>query len=56
MTPVPKNKQKTYGKIVGKNINEGKSLEESKDIADEAVKKKKENPKVSVRKNGKKKD
>lgn len=36
--PVPKSKQKAYGVIVGKNINEGKSLEESKGIADRAVK------------------
>ena len=36
--PVPKGKQKKYGKIVGANINRGKSLEEAKDIADRAVK------------------
>jgi len=35
--PVPKGKQKLYGKIVGKNINEGKSLEKAKGIADRAV-------------------
>ena len=39
--PVPKSKQKLYGKIVGKNINDGKSLEQAKDIADKAVKVKK---------------
>lgn len=38
---VPKNKQDLYGKIVGKNINKGKSLEASKKIADRAVKVKK---------------
>lgn len=36
--PVPKGKQKVYGAIVGKNINTGKSMEESKNIADRAVK------------------
>ena len=36
--PVPKSKRSLYGKVVGKNMNRGKSLEESKDIADEAVK------------------
>lgn len=36
--PVPKSKQKKYGMIVGKNINEGKSLEAAKDIADRAIK------------------
>jgi len=43
--PVPKGKQKLYGKIVGKNINEGKSLEKSKDIADRAVVSKKKGKK-----------
>lgn len=36
--PVDKKKQKAYGVIVGKNINEGKSLEESKKVADRAIK------------------
>ena len=36
--PVPKGKQKLYGKIVGANINRGKSLAEAKRIADRAVK------------------
>lgn len=36
--PVPKKKQRIYGIIVGKNINEGKSLETAKDIADRAIK------------------
>ena len=35
--PVPKGKQKLYGKIVGANINKGKSMDQAKDIADEAV-------------------
>lgn len=35
--PVPKDKEKLYGMIVGKNINEGKSLEASKNIADRAI-------------------
>jgi hypothetical protein len=36
--PVPKHKQEAYGVIVGKNINSGKDLDESKDIADRAMK------------------
>lgn len=36
--PVPKKKQRIYGIIVGKNINEGKSLEAAKNIADRAIK------------------
>ena len=36
--PVPKSKQVLHGKIVGANINNGKSLSESKSIADKAVK------------------
>ncbi len=36
--PVPKSKQKLYGKVVGKMINSGKGLEESKNIADKAIK------------------
>lgn len=36
--PVPKDKQKLYGKIVGFNINHGKSAEEAKKIADAAIK------------------
>jgi hypothetical protein len=43
--PVPKSKEKLYGKIVGKNINEGKSVSEAKNIADRAVKVKKEKKK-----------
>lgn len=35
--PVPRSKRKAYGVIVGKNINEGKSVEEAKDIADRAI-------------------
>jgi hypothetical protein len=38
--PVPKGKQKLYGKIAGHMQNEGYSYEESKDIADKAVMKK----------------
>lgn len=37
MVPVPKDKEKLYGMIVGKNINSGKSLEASKNIADRAI-------------------
>ena len=36
--PVPKKLQKAYGKIVGKFINEGLSLEEAKKKADSAIK------------------
>lgn len=36
--PVPKDKQDLYGKIVGKNINSGKSLSAAKRIADKAIK------------------
>lgn len=36
--PVPKDKQDLYGKVVGKNINAGKSLNAAKRIADKAVK------------------
>lgn len=49
--PVPKDKEKLYGKVVGKNINEGKSMEQAKQIADKAV----SSPKVSTRKKGKSK-
>jgi hypothetical protein len=35
--PVPKGKEKLYGKIVGVNINRGRSLAAAKDIADRAV-------------------
>ncbi len=35
--PVPKKYQDKYGKIVGRMQNNGKSLEESKSIADKAV-------------------
>jgi len=43
--PVPKTKKKIYGVIVGANINRGKSLSESKKIADKAVKKRSVNDK-----------
>lgn len=36
--PVPKGKQKIYGRILGRMINSGKSKDEAKDIADRAVK------------------
>lgn len=36
--PVPKDKQDVYGKIVGKNINSGKSLSAAKRVADKAIK------------------
>ncbi len=39
--PVPKGKEELYGKIAGHMQNLGKSLQESKDIADRAVKVKK---------------
>src|SRR6266567_3676571 len=39
--PVPKGKEELYGKIAGHMQNLGKSLEEAKDIADRAVKVKK---------------
>ena len=45
--PVPKGKEKLYGKIVGANINRGKSLEDAKDIADRAVSKKGRKPSAS---------
>lgn len=35
--PVPKDKQDMYGKVVGKNINSGKSLSAAKKIADKAI-------------------
>lgn len=41
--PVPPDKQKLYGKIVGKNIHDGKDPEEAKDIADRAIKHRKPN-------------
>ena len=44
--PVPKNKQKLYGKVVGHMQNLEKSFEESKNIADKAI----ETPKVSSKK------
>ena len=37
--PVPKDKQELFGKVVGRMINEGKSQEEAKNIADRAVRK-----------------
>lgn len=45
--PVPKGKEKLYGKIVGANINRGKTLSQAKSIADRAVvsKKKKKSKK-----------
>jgi hypothetical protein len=36
--PVPKKKQKLYGKVVGHMQNVGYGYEEAKDIADRAVK------------------
>ena len=36
--PVPKNKQKSYGVIVGANMNRGMTLDEAKNIADRAIK------------------
>lgn len=36
--PIKKEDQDLYGKIVGKNINSGKSLNAAKRIADKAVK------------------
>jgi hypothetical protein len=38
--PVPKSKQKLYGKVVGHMQNVGYGYEEAKDIADRAVKSK----------------
>jgi len=38
--PVPKGKEEMYGKVLGHNRNMGKSMEESKAIADRAVKSK----------------
>jgi len=35
--PVPKKYQKTYGKIVGHEINKGKSLSKAKAFADKVV-------------------
>lgn len=35
--PVPKGKQELYGKVVGRNINAGKSLAAAKKIADRAI-------------------
>jgi hypothetical protein len=52
--PVEKRKQKAYGVIVGAMQNKGKSLSQSKKIADKAVK----SPKLKVgsfKKYGKKK-
>jgi hypothetical protein len=56
--PVPKKKQKLYGKVVGHMINSGKSLEEAKDIADKAVHVggKKGKPKKSGKKRGSSKE
>jgi hypothetical protein len=36
--PIPKNKQKLYGKVIGFNLNRGKPYEEAKSIAEAAVK------------------
>ena len=36
--PIPKDKQDLYGKVIGKNINEGKSRKAAKEIAERAVK------------------
>jgi len=35
--PVPKDKEKLYGQIVGHNINSGKSFSKAKAIADKAI-------------------
>lgn len=35
--PVPKDKQKLFGKVIGKNLNEGKSKEVAKENAEKAV-------------------
>ena len=35
--PVPKDKQKLYGKIIGRMINLGKGKKKAKEIADKAV-------------------
>lgn len=42
MPPVPKGQQEKYGKIVGANINRGKSPVAAKKIADKAIKHKKD--------------
>lgn len=44
--PVPKGKERIYGVIVGKNINEGQSLTQAKHIADKAMKDKTVNDKA----------
>ena len=36
--PIPKDKQKLYGKVIGHMINSGKSQDEAKAIAEAAVK------------------
>ena len=36
--PVPKGKERAYGAIVGKHINDGKDPAEAKDLADRALK------------------
>lgn len=46
--PVPKGKQELFGKIIGANINQGRTLAEAKKIADKAVVKKK--PQVKKKK------
>jgi len=48
--PVPKKKEKLYGKIAGHMQNEGYSYEESKNIADRAIKVKKDSKKPSKKK------
>jgi hypothetical protein len=48
--PVPKGKEKLYGKIVGVNINRGRSLAAAKDIADRAVDAPAKRSKLSKRK------
>ncbi len=47
--PVPKGKQKLYGKVAGAMQNKGYSYEEAKEIADKAVKSKKSKKKASQR-------
>lgn len=36
--PIPKDKQNLYGKVIGHNLNQGKSKQEAKEIAEAAVK------------------
>lgn len=52
--PVPKKKQKLYGKVIGHMINTGKSQAEAKNIADKAVKVDVDTKKKKTTKKGKK--